>query len=86
MCNFFLSKSAAKMAPKGSITSQKKTPQGPGGNSADAEDDGVELVGINDAVTDRVNLLTSTGKVVLVQTCWKLPDLSLSVFSYATRV
>ncbi|BBN07484.1 anaphase-promoting complex subunit 1 [Marchantia polymorpha subsp. ruderalis] len=63
MCNFFLSKSAAKMAPKGSITSQKKTPQGPGGNSADAEDDGVELVGINDAVTDRVNLLTSTGKI-----------------------
>ncbi|KAL3687507.1 hypothetical protein R1sor_013816 [Riccia sorocarpa] len=62
MCSFFLSKSATETARKGSVRKiQKVTPPVTASN-AEGTEDVVEILSIQDAVSDRVNVLTTTGK------------------------
>ncbi|KAL2629518.1 hypothetical protein R1flu_014204 [Riccia fluitans] len=62
MCNFSLSKRTTETALEGSVRRLPKvTPLVPASSAEGAEDD-VEILSIQDAVSDRVNLLTISGK------------------------
>ncbi|CAM6126515.1 unnamed protein product [Calypogeia fissa] len=63
MCSFFLPRRAAELASQGSIASQQERTSDLPGGSSDQGDEALKLLSIQDFVSDRVNVLTSSGKV-----------------------
>ncbi|CAM6122933.1 unnamed protein product [Calypogeia fissa] len=63
MCSFFLPRRAAELASQGSIASQQERTSDLLGGSSDQGDEALKLLSIQDFVSDRVNVLTSSGKV-----------------------